>query len=196
MKSTLSVLLITIISLGNATASTVEDQIKDFKESLISVGGDPSKLIMLDDLLYSEYRTQKCTYEDSDFERMSAVIEKCHNLNIIIESSLYQFEPHSFQGEDQKAINALNNAKAKAAIFQKEFGYKQMDIVSINDDSGSSAYNDFLVNRSEEEREIMMEFLTLLNENDSGSTMHSRLSPREKKSSTYTLEITFCLSNN
>lgn len=175
---------------------SLEDQLKHFKESIQSVGADPDRLEMIESLLYSEYRTQKCTYSDSNFTRMVKVIEKCHNLNIIIESSQYLFDPHSFEKEDLKAINAFNDAKNKAEIFKNEFGFENLDVISIDDDTSFSTLDDLLIDRSEEEKERMMEILALLNENPNNTGMHSRSSRNEKKSSTYTLKVRFCLSNN
>jgi len=113
---------------------SIEEQYKHLSESIVSKGST-AKLELVKDHTYSEYKKETYRIEEPNAEIFEDIIAACNNQNATVKKRYYKLPTSDFASQDDKAVEALIDAKQKAEEITNHIDYKIIKILNIDDDT-------------------------------------------------------------
>lgn len=165
---------------------SIEEQQKHLME-LIAANGSKSTLIPIKDFTYSEYRKKSFIIEEPDSEIFDDILTSCNNLQVKVNKTYYKLPEHDFIEEDQKAILALHDARAKANVISSHIKYKVNKLLNIDDDTSDASQ---LFDLSGYDPEVVKLYMEILGRADS-SGMKKNESKSSSRKGRYNLWVTY-----
>lgn len=139
---------------------SLEDRIFRFSDSLQAAGLSSASLLSVPNTaLLSNFRAKTFRYVDKSPLQVAKVIELCRLQSVQMKGNMFSiYAAHNLEAEDESAVNAFRDAKAKAAFLAKKSGKKLGSVLVIDDDTSTSLFGEDLSSYDEN----MLELIDLL----------------------------------
>jgi len=166
---------------------SIEDQLKHLGES-ITAKGSKATLKPVDEYQKSQVKSKSYRIEESNRDLFDQILLVCAQHEAKIIKSYYNYYPHDFVGEDEKAIAALNDAKTKAKELAEHLNCKLVRILNVDDDTRNA--NSYFLQHWSGDKARLADLMSVVNGLDNRYSIDIR-SSSPNRSGKYNLWVTF-----